>query len=109
MRAAEAEMNAAEQAQGVEETRESHALKLLSQIEARKNRLKQENMALVFPEPEKLAGIESERAALAAKLAELEVAQREAEARLPALEESAARRPSACTRRRASSRAWKRR
>ena len=49
------EMSAAEQAQGVEETRESHALKLLSQLEARKNRLKQENMALVFPEPEKLA------------------------------------------------------
>jgi chromosome segregation protein len=86
VRAAESEMNAAEQAQGVEETRESHALKLLSQIEARKNRLKQENMALVFPEPEKLAGIEAERAALAAKLAELEGAQREAEARLPALE-----------------------
>jgi chromosome segregation protein len=86
VRAAESEMSAAEQAQGVEETRESHALKLLSQIEARKNRLKQENMALVFPEPQKLAGIEAERAALAAKLAGLETAQREAEARLPALE-----------------------
>ena len=57
VRAAEAEMSAAEQAQGVEETRESHALKLLAQLEARKNRLKQENMALVFPEPEKLAAI----------------------------------------------------
>jgi len=86
VRAAEAEMSAAEQAQGVEETRESHALKLLSQIEARKNRLKQENMALVFPEPQKLAGIESERAALAAKLSEVQSAQRAAEARLPALE-----------------------
>ncbi|MGZ5072844.1 MAG: chromosome segregation protein SMC [Usitatibacter sp.] len=86
VRATESEMNAAEQAQGVEETRESHALKLLSQIEARRNRLKQENMALVFPEPEKLAGIESERAALGAKLSELEGRQREAEARLPALE-----------------------
>jgi chromosome segregation protein len=86
VRGTEAEMNSAEQAQSLEETRESHALKLLSQIEARKNRLKQENMALVFPEPEKLAGIEGERASLAARLGELEDAQREAEARLPALE-----------------------
>ena len=87
VRAAESEMNAAEQAQGVEETRESHALKLLGQIEGRKNRLKQENMGLVFPEPEKLAGIERERESLAAKIAGLEREQREAEARLPALEE----------------------
>jgi chromosome segregation protein len=87
VRATESEMNAAEQAQGVEETRESHALKLLSQIEARKNRLKQENMALVFPEPEKLAGIESDRQHLARKIGELEAAQRDAEARLPALED----------------------
>jgi chromosome segregation protein len=86
VRAAESEMSAAGQAQSVEETRESHALKLLSQIEARKNRLKQENMALVFPEPEKLAGIESERASLAAGIAELDAAQREVEARLPTLE-----------------------
>ncbi len=86
VRAAESEMSSAEQAQGVEETRESHALKLLSQIEARRNRLKQENMALVFPEPEKLAGIEAGRAALATKLAGLEASQRDAEARLPALE-----------------------
>ncbi len=86
VRSTEAQMSAAEQAQGVEETRESHALKLVSQIEARKNRLKQENMALVFPEPEKLAGIESERASLAENLAALAEAQRAAEARLPALE-----------------------
>src|SRR6185312_4693300 len=87
VRAAEAEMSAAEQAQGVEEARESHALKLLSQIEARKNRLKQENMGLVFPEPEKLARIEAERSAAAGKIASLESGMREAEARLPALEE----------------------
>ena len=86
VRAAESEMNAAEQAQGVEETRESHALKLLSQIEGRKNRLKQENMALVFPEPEKLAAIEGERRSLAAKIEDLGRRQQEAEARLPALE-----------------------
>jgi chromosome segregation protein len=87
VKAAEAEMSAAEQAQGIEEARESHALKLLSQLEARKNRLKQENMALVFPEPEKLAAIERERTGLKDKLAVLEAGQREAEAKLPALEE----------------------
>jgi chromosome segregation protein len=87
VKAAEGEMSAAEQAQGVEETRESHALKILSQLESRKNRLKQENMALVFPEPEKLAGIERERAELAARLAAAETAQRDAETKLPALEE----------------------
>ena len=80
-------MNAAEQAQGVEETRESHALKLLSQIEARKNRLKQENMALVFPEPEKLAAIEARRAEVATRAAALDRSHADAEARLPVLEE----------------------
>ncbi|MBK7658664.1 MAG: chromosome segregation protein SMC [Betaproteobacteria bacterium] len=87
VRAAESEMSAAEQAQGVEETRESHALKLLAQLEARKNRLKQENMALVFPEPEKLAELEAKREALAGRLAETDAAHHAAESRLPALEE----------------------
>ena len=87
VRAAEGEMSAAEQVQGVEETRESHALKLLSQIEARKTRLKQENMGLAFPEPEKLAGVESQRQAAGARIAELEATQREAEAQLPSLED----------------------
>ena len=87
VRAAEAQMSVAGQAQGVEETRESHALKLLSQIEARKNRLKQENMALVFPEPDKLRAVESERALEGERIAGLEGEQREAEARIPLLEE----------------------
>ena len=81
------QMSAAEQAQGVEETRESHALKLLAQIEARKTRLKTENMALVFPEPEKLAALEARRAELALRLAGLEESRAAAEARVPALEE----------------------
>jgi chromosome segregation protein len=71
----------------VHETRESHALKLLSQLETRKNRLKQENMALVFPEPAKLAALEERRGAVAARVAELDAGQREAEGRLPKLEE----------------------
>jgi chromosome segregation protein len=95
VRAAESEMNAAEQAQGVEETRESHALRLLSQIEARKNRLKQENMALVFPEPEKLQAIASRRSEAGERIARLEGERTQAEARIPALEE---RRSTATTR-----------
>jgi chromosome segregation protein len=87
VKGAESELSTAEQAQGVEETRESHALKLLAQLEARKNRLKQENMALVFPEPEKLAELEGKRRALAVRLAETETAHQAAEGRLPALEE----------------------
>jgi len=87
VRAAEGEMSAAEQAQGVEEARESHALKLLAQIEARKNRLKQENMGLAFPAPEKLAAIEAQRRDAGQRIAELEGAQRDHEARLPALED----------------------
>ncbi|HXN16430.1 MAG TPA: chromosome segregation protein SMC, partial [Usitatibacter sp.] len=87
VRAAQAELAAAEQAQSIVETRETHALKLLSQIEARKNRLKQENMALVFPDSGKLAAIENERAARTTRLATLEQAQRAADTRLPSLEE----------------------
>ena len=87
VRSAEAQMNAAEQAQGVEETRESHALKVLSQLEARKNRLKQENMGLAFPEPDKLAALEAQRDRLAARIGELEGAHGEAEARISAFEE----------------------
>ena len=87
VRAAESEMSVAEQAQGVEETRESHALKILAQLEARKSRLKQENMALVFPEPEKLAALAAQRETLGAALATLEEEQRALEAKLPALEE----------------------
>jgi len=87
VKGAESEMSGAEQAQGVEETRESHALKLLAQIEARKTRLKTENMALVFPEPEKLAALQARRDELAARLAGLEEARAAAEARVPALEE----------------------
>ncbi|MEO5694587.1 MAG: chromosome segregation protein SMC [Usitatibacter sp.] len=87
VRNTENEMNAAEQEQGLHQARESHSLKLLSQLEARKNRLKQENMALVFPEPSKLAALEEQRSGLVSRLADLENTQRDAEARLPALED----------------------
>ncbi len=86
VRAAAAEMSAAEQAQGVEETRESHSLKVLSQLEARKNRLKQENMGLVFPEPDRLEALAARREQAGEALARLEEAQHALEERLPALE-----------------------
>ncbi len=91
VRAAEGELSAAEQAQGVEETRESHALKILAQLEARKNRLKQENMGLVFPEPDKLAAVAAQREDTGAKVKSLEDSQRAAEEKLPALEEERGR------------------
>jgi chromosome segregation protein len=86
MRAAETELAAAEQEQGIEETRESHALKILGQFEARKNRLKQENMALVIPEPEMLERLARARESLAAQLKSLEASLEISEAQLPALD-----------------------
>ncbi|MBL8511872.1 MAG: chromosome segregation protein SMC, partial [Betaproteobacteria bacterium] len=61
-RAAENEVREAEQGQALEEARESNALKLLSQLEQRKNRLTTENMNLVMPDPDELARVEGERA-----------------------------------------------
>jgi hypothetical protein len=81
-------------------------LRLLSQIEARKNRLKQENMALVFPEPAKLAALEAQRAELSARVAGSSD-QGEAEARLPALEEQRRTPTPRCRKPRASSPGWK--
>jgi chromosome segregation protein len=109
VRAAEGEMSTAEQAQGVEETRESHALKLLSQIEARKNRLKQENMALVFPEPEKLAAVESERRDAASGSSSWSPGCALPRSGFRPSRTSGARRPTSCRRPRASLRGWKRR
>jgi hypothetical protein len=91
VRATEGEMNAAEQEQGVHQARESHSLKLLSQIEARKNRLKQENMALVFPEPEKLAALEAQRAAMTARSPSSSATQHEPRRACPGSRSSAAR------------------
>ena len=54
----------AEQAQSVEEARENHALKILSQLEQRRNRLNQEKMSLAAPE-------EGEIERMAAVLAEM--------------------------------------
>ncbi len=61
-RTAENAVREAEQQQALEEARESSALKILSQLEQRKNRLTTENMNLVVPEPDAVARVEGERA-----------------------------------------------
>jgi len=80
VRQLENEVREAEQGQALEEARESNALKILSQLEQRKNRLTTENMNLVVPAPDELQRLETERAEVQAKLAGLEqsITQREA-------------------------------
>ena len=82
-KAFEQQVREAEQAQSIEETRESHALKILSQLEQRKNRLTVENLNLVVPDAGQIENLERERAELAQKL-------ERAESRLGELESSVA-------------------
>ena len=56
------EVRAAESDQALNESREANALKILSQLEQRKNRLTSENMALVVPESGDFERVEAERA-----------------------------------------------
>jgi chromosome segregation protein len=56
------EVRNAESEQALNESREANALKILSQLEQRKNRLTTENMALVVPEEGELERVEGERA-----------------------------------------------
>jgi chromosome segregation protein len=58
---ADNEVRAAESDQALNESRENNALKILSQLELRKNRLTTENMALVVPEEGELERVEGER------------------------------------------------
>ena len=71
-RAVENEVRTAEQGQALEEARESSALKILSQLEQRKNRLTTENMNLVVPEPDALARVEGERGKVREMVLQLE-------------------------------------
>ncbi len=61
-KASENAVREAESGQALEEARESNALKILSQLEQRKNRLTTENMALVVPDEGEIARVEGERA-----------------------------------------------
>jgi chromosome segregation protein len=86
VRASENEVREAEQAQALEEARESNALKILSQLEQRKNRLTTENMALVVPEEGEIERVEGERAELQEQLAINEEKLAESERALSDLE-----------------------
>ena len=86
VRTSENEVRAAEQGQAIEEARESNALKILSQLEQRKNRLTTENMNLVVPAPDALNNVEAERTAVRELLLQCEEKLTETEQRLPDLE-----------------------
>jgi chromosome segregation protein len=85
--AAQKELAAAEQAQSVAETREAHAMKLVSQFEQRGDRLSQELEGLIAPDMEALAGHKQQLAAFENKLKTEQDALAELEAKLPQLEE----------------------
>ena len=85
-RTVENEVRAAEQGQALEEARESNALKILSQLEQRKNRLTTENMNLVVPEPDALAQVEGERAEVQELVLQLEEKMAAADQQLVELE-----------------------
>ncbi len=86
VRQSENEVREAEQGQALEEARESNALKILSQLEQRKNRLTTENMNLVVPAPDELQRVEAERAEVQGALSGLEQGIAAKEARLAELE-----------------------
>ncbi len=86
VRLSENQVREAEQGQALQEARESNALRVMSQLELRKNRLTQENMGIAVPEPHALGEVEEERAMVQEgilqneeKLAEAEAATAEAE------------------------------
>ncbi len=85
-RTIENEVRTAEQGQALEEARESNALKILSQLEQRKNRLTTENMNLVVPEPDALAQVEGERAEVQEMVLQLEEKMADADKQLAELE-----------------------
>ena len=85
-KAYEHEVREAEQAQSIEQTRESHALKILSQLEQRKNRLTVENLNLVVPDAVQIRNLEQERALLAEGLTEAEGKLGDLEASVPGID-----------------------
>ncbi len=84
---AQKELSAAEQAQSVEETRESHAMKVVSQLEQRNDRLHQELESLVAPDLDAIAQHKEKLGELEEKLTQERDALGELEQKLPRLEE----------------------
>ncbi len=87
-KAADNTVRDAESALSLDEARESHALKILSQLEQRKNRLTVENLNLVMPDAAHLAGLEAERSEIAERMAQGEERLHALEEEIPTLEQS---------------------
>ncbi|MCE2989439.1 MAG: chromosome segregation protein SMC [Burkholderiales bacterium] len=83
---ADNEVRTAESDQALNESREASALKILSQLEQRKNRLTTENMALVVPEDGEVERVQAARAELQEALAQTEEQLAAAEGRVEDLE-----------------------
>jgi chromosome segregation protein len=87
-RAAENEVRTAEAGQSLDQAAEANALKILSQLEQRRNRLTAENMNLVVPDRDAIERTESQRAELRETVARLDEQLADAERRLAGLEKS---------------------
>ncbi len=85
-RASENAVREAESGQALEEARESNALKILSQLEQRKQRLATENMALVVPDEGEIERVEGERAEIQEMLLQHEEKMVGAEQRMAELD-----------------------
>lgn len=82
VKVADNEVRVAESDQALNESRENNALKILSQLELRKNRLTTENMALIVPEDGELERVEGERAEAQEALAVVDEKLNDAERRV---------------------------
>jgi chromosome segregation protein len=84
IRQIETELNEAQSQQKLDQVRESQALKALSQLNERKNRLRSEMMSLPTPSEEELAEVEMARETALEEAAQAETEQENAEARIAA-------------------------
>jgi chromosome segregation protein len=87
-RAAENDVRNAEAGQALDTAAEANALKILSQLEQRKNRLTTENMNLVVPDKDAIEQVAAERAEMAEQLAQLDERLHAAETQLADLEKA---------------------
>jgi chromosome segregation protein len=87
-KAADNMVREAESALSLDEARESHALKIISQLEQRKNRLTVENLNLVMPDAAHLEQLEGERGELAEMLEQGETRLAELEAAIPGIDQA---------------------
>jgi chromosome segregation protein len=87
-KAADGAVREAESALSQDEARESSALKIISQLEQRKNRLTVENLNLVMPDATQLEQLEGERAELAEMMEQSETRLEEIESSIPSIDQA---------------------